>query len=320
MGSPEDAKNVTLLRVLTEMQALLAAQRRIEWKLTGIEKAQLSVNDTLNSFRQEIVEVRGRMDTLRQDSQPQSHQFQSHSRDQSPDTSPASKSARARVIVPEEEPESRVPSREIVPSRSSPSSRSVKTSATHQEEILRVFRNDGRILTQLGRWKKAKTNTACKLPCAEVKGGESLGQAVDRLVRGRLGVLARGILLTGESEEVIPTTKSRRFSITNAMASVTTPTTPKKSQMIFEGLMDPSFRIPSVCVASTAGNFRPKGRGLSVPKEDILAIWWEGDIFLYSWLTSEELEYFASDGDAQLSQWIATSVVNEQSLQKVVSI
>lgn len=124
--------------------------------------------------------------------------------------------------------------------------------------------------------------------------------------------------------------------------------------MIFEGLMDPSFRIPSVsepeieagmlvmivmivmvwqcwgfgsdsrishvtawprCVASTAGNFRPgKGRGLSVPKEDwstgqlfetrelweklvgrwleqdILAIWWDGDIFLYSWLTSEELE------------------------------
>ena len=24
--------------------------------------------------------------------------------------------------------------------------------------------------------------------------------------------------------------------------------------------------------------------------QDILAIWWEGDIFLYSWLTSEELE------------------------------
>lgn len=319
MGSPEDAKNVTLLRVLTDLQALLAAQRRIEWKLTGIEKAQLSVNDTLNGFRQEIVEMRGRMDTLRQDSQPQSHQPQSHSRDQSPDTSPASKSARARVIVPEPEEQSfRAPSRDVVPTRSSPSSRSVKTSAPHQEEILRVFRNDGRILTQLGRWKKAKTSTACKLPCAEVKAGESIGQAVDRLVHGRLGVLARGILLTGESEEVIPTTRSRRFSITNAMASVTTP---KKSQMIFEGLMDPSFRIPSVCVASTAGNFRPgKGRGLSVPKEDILAIWWDGDIFLYSWLTSEELEYFASDGDAQLSQWIATSVVNEQSLQKVVSI
>lgn len=31
--------------------------------------------------------------------------------------------------------------------------------------------------------------------------GESIGQAVDRLVHGRLGVLARGILLTGESEE-----------------------------------------------------------------------------------------------------------------------
>ena len=30
--------------------------------------------------------------------------------------------------------------------------------------------------------------------------------------------------------------------------------------------------------------------------------------------------FFASDGDSQLGQWIATSVVNEQSLQKVVSI
>ena len=78
--------------------------------------------------------------------------------------------------------------------------------------------------------------------CFSISQGESVGQAVDRLVHGRLGVLARGILLTGESEEapvgntgnngngtrfrfgqVIPTTRSRRFSITNAMASVTTP-------------------------------------------------------------------------------------------------
>jgi hypothetical protein len=30
------------------------AQRRIEWKLTGLEKAQHSVNDTLKSFRQDV--------------------------------------------------------------------------------------------------------------------------------------------------------------------------------------------------------------------------------------------------------------------------
>lgn len=83
------------------------------------------------------------------------------------------------------------------------------------------------------------------------------------------------------------------------------------------------------CVASSAGNFRPgRGRGLSVPKEDwstgqlfglklwihktlalavlqdILAIWWEGDIFLYSWLTSEELEQGGSGRLRMLFLWL----------------
>lgn len=323
MGSSEDAKNVTLLRVLTDLQALLAAQRRIEWKLTGLEKAQHSVNDTLKSFRQDIVEMRGRIDTFGQEkSKPQTHPSDSPV-DGTPSatavvtalTATASPKKRAQLDV-ELSPVSMKES----PNRSSPSTRSVKSVAQHQEEVLRLFRNDGRILTQLGRWKKNKTTTACKLPAIDVRPGQEIvGQAIERMVTGRLGVLSRGIVLTGESEEVIPTARSRRFSITGAMSAAAGPK--KSNQLIFEGLMDPSFRIPSVCVASVAGSFRPtKVRAMNVPKEDILAIWWEGDVFLYSWLTSEELEFFASDGDSQLGQWIATSVVNEQSLQKVVSI
>lgn len=75
-------------------------------------------------------------------------------------------------------------------------------------------------------------------------GQEIVGQAIERMVNGRLGVLSRGIVLTGESEEVIPTARSRRFSITGAMSAAAGPK--KSNQLIFEGLMDPSFRIPSV--------------------------------------------------------------------------
>lgn len=74
MDFAEESENVSLVRILADVQALLAApasgqsrypvpgaisraraeaQRRIEWKLTGLSKAQLAVNDTLEDFRQE---------------------------------------------------------------------------------------------------------------------------------------------------------------------------------------------------------------------------------------------------------------------------
>eukprot|EP00435_Cladocopium_sp_Y103_P048962 s2094_g14.t1 len=223
MGSPEDAKNVTLLRVLTDLQALLAAQRRIEWKLTGIEKAQLSVNDTLNSFRQDIVEMRGRIDAFPQDkSRPQTHP--SSDPPSGPPDGPTAATAAVTAAPAKKRAQLDVDLSPVSikesPNRSSPSTRSVKSVAQHQEEVLRLFRNDGRILTQVGRWKKNKTTTACKLPAIDVRSGQEIaGQAVERMVNGRLGILSRGIVLTGESEEVIPTTRSRRFSITGAMSA-----------------------------------------------------------------------------------------------------
>ena len=45
------------------------------------------------------------------------------------------------------------------------------------------------------------------------KGQEIVGQAVERMVNGRLGVLSRGIVLTGESEEAANWVEEGHFRV-----------------------------------------------------------------------------------------------------------
>ncbi|CAJ1344081.1 unnamed protein product [Effrenium voratum] len=334
MDFAEESENVSLVRILADVQALLAAQRRIEWKLTGLSKAQLAVNDTLEDFRQDLRDVRNRLaggpgspvdDKSRQRSQSRTAlAIRSLSRSKSMTGQNSTEQGAQDVPSPEAKARQRPPQLELEtekgvlaePARSS-TSRSPKTQE-HQEEVLRLRRADGRVFSQVGRWKKswgsAKTWTSCRLPGIDVK-GEAAGGALERLLQGRLRAISKGVVLTGNSEEATAVREQRRLGMTNVI---------KYNQMLFDALLDSNFRVPRECIAAAAGSFTTpyKARApVGVPKEDLIALWWEGEVILYSWLTPEEINHFAStDGDVLLSQWIASCVVNEEALQKLVSL
>jgi len=354
VGAPAQ-DNVSLLRILGDVQALLAAQRRIEWKLTGLSKAQLAVNTSVEDVRQDVRDIRSRLSGgggvepeaprgKTKSSSRTSLAIRSLSRSKSMAGTPKSKAEEEAAadspggMNPRQRPaqlnlEGDQPgSPRDTPAAASPSPRSPGRGPTtprkppgpgeQQEEVLRLRRDDGRMFTQVGRWKKtwgtARTSTECRLPGAEVKGNEVQGRTVERLLEGRLGVLSRGIELTGTSEQAVLVREFKRFRMTS---------TKRYHQTIYDAIMDASFRVPIQCIAASAGSFtstpwRTRGPvGVRVPEQDIIALWHEGVVYLYSWLTVEELDHFASpSGDGTLSQWIATVVIDEEALQKVISL
>eukprot|EP00931_Biecheleriopsis_adriatica_P092202 TRINITY_DN66016_c0_g1_i1.p1 TRINITY_DN66016_c0_g1~~TRINITY_DN66016_c0_g1_i1.p1 ORF type:complete len:354 (+),score=68.23 TRINITY_DN66016_c0_g1_i1:58-1119(+) len=344
-GMPD---NVSLLRVLHDVQALLAAQRRIEWKLTGLSKAQIAVNTTLEDVRQDMRDIRNRMaGGAGVDPEPPKSRaragsrtalaIRSLSRSKSLAGTPKSRqeqegedrfsSPRERSRPPDLDFEADGPAGSPRGDPTSPRSSASAARASPppggrgglEEEVLRLRRDDGRMFSQVGRWKKtwgsARTSTECRLPGLEVKGNEPPGRAVQRLLEGRLGVLSRGIELTGGSEQAVLVRESKRFGMTS---------TKRYNQTIYDAAPDVAFRVPKQCVASAAGSFQMNWRSkgpIGVPEQDIIALWHEGVVYLFSWLTVEELDHFASPaGDATLGQWIATSVIDEETLQKVVSL
>eukprot|EP00930_Biecheleria_cincta_P008355 TRINITY_DN109776_c0_g1_i1.p1 TRINITY_DN109776_c0_g1~~TRINITY_DN109776_c0_g1_i1.p1 ORF type:complete len:360 (+),score=62.57 TRINITY_DN109776_c0_g1_i1:88-1167(+) len=350
-GAPAQ-DNVSLLRILSDVQALLAAQRRIEWKLTGLSKAQLAVNTSIDDVRQDVRDIRSRLsggggvEPEAPRGRPKSSSrtalaIRSLSRSKSmagtpktraeeeagPDSPTGMNSRKRPTQLSLEGGEPGSPGGNGPASPRSAASRQQAPRkppgpGEQQEEVLRLRRDDGRMFTQVGRWKKtwgtARTSTECRLPGLEVKGSEAPGGTVERLLEGRLGVLSRGIELTGTSEQAVLVREFKRFRMTS---------TKRYHQTIYDAIMDASFRVPIQCIAATAGSFtstpwRTRGPvGVRVPEQDIIALWHEGVVYLYSWLTVEELDHFASpSGDGTLSQWIATVVIDEESLQKVISL
>jgi len=351
-GAPAQ-DNVSLLRILSDVQALLAAQRRIEWKLTGLSKAQLAVNASVEDVRQDVRDIRSRLSggggvepdaprgrqksssrtalAIRSLSRSKSMAGTPKSRaeeDAGPD-SPGGMNSRQRPAQLNLEggdqpgsPGGNGPASPRSQASRQQTPRKPPGPGEQQEEVLRLRRDDGRMFTQVGRWKKtwgtARTSTECRLPGLEVKGSEAPGRTVERLLEGRLGVLSRGIELTGTSEQAVLVREFKRFRMTS---------TKRYHQSIYDAIMDASFRVPIQCIAATAGSFtstpwRTRGPvGVRVPEQDIIALWHEGVVYLYSWLSVEELDHFASpSGDGTLSQWIATVVIDEESLQKVISL
>jgi len=340
--------NVSLLRILSDVQALLAAQRRIEWKITGLSKAQLAVNGSLEDVKQDMRDIRSRLaggagaDVETPRNRPRSTSrtalaIRSLARSKSMAGTPKSRAEDDDGNTQIDSGRQRPPNldldekdnRPLTPRGASETPRSSsprgggaitpRPRGQNEEEVLRLRRDDERMFVQVGKWKKtwgtARTSTECRLPGLEVKASEDAGRALERLLEGRLGVLSRGIELTGQSEKAVLVREFKRFRMTN---------TKRYNQTIYDAVLDVSFRVPRQCIAATGGSFTTpwRTRGpVGVPEQDIIALWHEGVVYLFSWLTVEELEYFASpQGDNTLSQWIATSVIDEEALQKVISL
>jgi hypothetical protein len=334
----------SLLRLLSDVQALLAAQRRIEWKLTGLSKAQLAVNGTLDSVKQDVSHLRSQLGGG-EPPEPVTPKS-SVSKKSSSRTALAIKNmSRSKSMTASPKPmepvqETPVPSNSNTPaqtsSRTRPQSLDIGEPAvsaqrnidsqspsksqlvSSQEEVLRLRLPNGRLFTQLGRWKKtwgsARTTAECRLPGIETEVGELKGQALDRLLDVRLAPLAPGIKLEGTSEEALDNREFKRFGMKS---------TKSFQQTIFHAEMDVNFRVPKQCVVLPAGTFRStKARGpVSVPEQDIVGTWEDGTVYLWSWLTVEEFEHFASSaGDSLLNQWMSTSTIDEDALQKTVSL
>lgn len=359
--SPEATDNASLLRILSDVQALLAAQRRIEWKLSGLAKAQLAVTSTLDGVKEEMSSLRGQLATgglippadmspraratsdgsemtikrtmsrtataIRNMARTGAIESSSKPRDPYQD-SPVQSAVQSPVarMRPAELEEFASPNTAMlmVPtltprSVASPMS-PTRSRQTAEEEILRLRRNDGRFLVQLGRWKKtwgsARTTPECRLPAMEVQAGDERGAALDRLLDVRLTLLAPGIHLDGSSEEVVDNRQYSRFGLKS---------TKRFHQTVFNATMDENFQTPKQCIVLTAGSFTPTKGGRSSPRhlpaQDIIGTWDDDTVFLFAWLTADELEHYSSsNGDNLLSQWISKAVIDEEALQRNISL
>ncbi|CAE8713133.1 unnamed protein product [Polarella glacialis] len=203
--------------------------------------------------------------------------------------------------------------RETEPAMRSPPSPS-RSRGTLDEEVLRLRRDDGRVFSQLGSWKKTwgvgKTSTDCRLPTMDMDESDPKGSGIDRLLEGRLGVLSRGIRLEGSSVTAKISRSTKRFGITSSKLF---------TQQIYDAVSD-NFKVPRQCVALTGGAFQTpaRHRGIEAPEQDIIAVWHNGTVYLFCWLTVEELDHFSSPaGDGLLGQWIRDSMIDEEALRNV---
>lgn len=351
-----DNDAVSMVRLFADVQTIIAAQRRIEWKLTGLAMGQQAVTSSLAEVREEIKELKNR---------PIYGTPQPSNTVQTPQTavtvatlatansgkrtvgwrspmSPSSKNdERARTpsdAAEAETPERRKPAeltdlgeeeapspREAVtrsPFRSptnksrgsAASSSSERKLSEVEEEVLRLHRADGRLLAQLGRWKKRwagkSATTECRLPSVVQEAGEPAVKALRRLLETRLAPLAGGVNIDQQMEQSVVVVKSyRRFGIRSERAQM---------QCMYNARIDPGFRIPRQCIVLSAG----KADGTEKrPQEDIIACWHDGIVYLYAWLTQDEIEHYSSPaGDATLSSWINKVNVDELALQKILAL
>lgn len=321
----------SMLRLFADMQALIQAQRRIEWKLTGLMKGQTTVTSTLDELRQDLQQIRGHLNIpqpKRAAVAPPSggvpRQILTGSKLHSslplgslPNTRPdaASNTAPPRFQeLPETSGRGDIHPRTT--SGGSGGSGGPRTRlAELEEEVLLLRRQDGRLLTQLGRWKKkwtgVKTEAECRLPGLPVEGNEPRGDALRRLLASRLHAISQGVRYTGEtSEEEVERGASGMFGRGNT----------RLREIRYLADLDPNFQIPAQCLLQIQPNAR-RGGAQSWPNEDVIGIWHDGAVYLFSWLSPEECAHYASkQGDTALTTWMGSLMVDEEALQKMISL
>eukprot|EP00933_Yihiella_yeosuensis_P050531 TRINITY_DN48332_c0_g1_i1.p1 TRINITY_DN48332_c0_g1~~TRINITY_DN48332_c0_g1_i1.p1 ORF type:complete len:377 (+),score=67.34 TRINITY_DN48332_c0_g1_i1:133-1263(+) len=349
-------QNQSLMRLLADVQALIAAQRRIEWKLTGLSKAQLAVNGSLAEVKQDVSQIRSALtgEPMPPPGDPQTPGTvtKTQSRTATAIRNLARSKSMGAASKPREPPqESPLAASPLMGGDGSPANRqrpraldtlegeetparqgpmtTPRTLALSpiahgkdvvQEEVLRLRKHAGheaRYLCLLGRWKRTFTSayhtTDCRYPAIECEEHEAKGDALDRLIDFRLHPIRDGIELSPAGTEEttsVRESKSSFFSSMRGTKSVTVRST------IFDGIMVPQFDVAARSIVLPAGSFSGSKKGVSIPMQDVIGCWDDNTVYLYSWLTHQEQQLFASaDGDALLGRWIQAVKVDEDLLK-----
>lgn len=173
--------------------------------------------------------------------------------------------------------------------------------------VLRLSRQDGRVLAQLGKWDGACAQASCELPGKKQMEGESPTQTLDRLLFGAFAPLRDAMTCTSAKQDVTRKESERMQVKTKYLRTLNHAELICPLECLELDALRVSWRSRKRTAAMAGSIFVEASSqddiGIDIERmptqvdDDIYALADEsGQITLFSWLRSEDFAFFTSPG------------------------
>jgi len=181
---------------------------------------------------------------------------------------------------------------------------------------VRLERDDGRVLAEIGKCTRGRVELICNLPGTKVKVGELPQDAIQRLLVSRLQAISVGVTL-GNSKVDASERPSKRHGVVSKYWRTLFMATLKAGHVENAGKVLQRRVAPDITSSAPRAVSQTLTMGMASRNEafyfvsDLQA---GGSICIYAWLSEHDLEHCMDpSGEAIMSAWVGDLVIEELS-------